>query len=60
MVSQHTLYDVPRRTDDALWKALLENVFDDFLRFSFPTPTKFEDFTFLDKELADLFPYAED
>lgn len=52
-----------RRTDDVLWKALLENVFDDFLRFFFSNADEVfdlsKDFTFLDKELADLFPYAE-
>ena len=49
-----------RRTDDALWKGLLENIFDDFLNFFFPDARKIFDiekgFTYLDKELADLFP----
>ena len=46
--------------NDYLWKGILENVTDDFLRFFFKdTDTLFDlekGFTFLDKELADLFP----
>ncbi|PWJ53577.1 hypothetical protein CLV98_1223 [Dyadobacter jejuensis] len=49
-----------RRIDDALWKGLLENTFDDFLRFFFEGADELFDFergfTYLDKELADLFP----
>jgi len=50
-----------RRTDDALWKGLLENIFDDFLRFFYQNADDVFDFkkgfTYLDKELADLFPH---
>lgn len=49
-----------RRTDDALWKSLLENVFEEFLRFFFTDADEVFDFskgfTYLDKELAELFP----
>ncbi|MCF2443493.1 hypothetical protein L0657_05945 [Dyadobacter sp. CY345] len=52
-----------RRTDDALWKGLLENIFDDFLRFFFPNADEVFDikkgFTYLDKELSDLFSTEE-
>ncbi len=50
-----------RRKNDYLWKGILEHVFDDFLRFFFQDADKIFDlergFTFLDKELADLFPH---
>jgi len=46
--------------DDTLWKGILENVWDDFLRFYFPDADHLFDmergFTFLDKELEQLFP----
>jgi len=46
--------------DDTLWKGILENVFDDFLRFFFKNAEKLFDlkkgFQFLDKELEQLFP----
>jgi len=46
--------------NDYLWKGILEHVFEDFLRFFFKDADKLFDidrgFTFLDKELADLFP----
>lgn len=49
--------------DDTLWKGILENVFDDFLRFFFKDAEKLfalnKEFQFLDKELEQLFP-AED
>jgi hypothetical protein len=49
--------------NDILWKGLLEDIFDDFLRFFFPQADKIFDFKkgfqFLDKELEQLFP-AED
>ena len=52
-----------RSTDDALWKGLLENIFDDFLRFFFADADKIFDlkkgFSYLDKELSDLFPHDE-
>jgi len=48
------------KRDDTLWKGILENVFDDFLRFFFPDADKLFDmekgFEFLDKELEQLFP----
>ncbi|WP_460951141.1 hypothetical protein [Spirosoma daeguense] len=41
--------------DDSLWKAILEDVFDDFLRFSFPNADELfyldKGFEYLDKEL---------
>ena len=48
---------------DILWKGLLEWVFDDLLRFVFPEADKEFDmqrgFTYLDKELAELYPEPE-
>ncbi len=50
--------------DDSLWKAILEDVMDDFLRFFYPDAAEFFDFSagfvFLDKELQSLFPQAEE
>ncbi len=50
--------------DDTLWKGILENVFDDFLRFFFKDADTMFDmekgFQFLDKELEQLFPVVED
>jgi len=47
-----------------LWKGMLERVFDDFLRFVFPNADRRFDmkkgFTFLDKELAELYPHPEE
>src|SRR3978361_1790391 len=49
--------------DDTLWKGILENVFDDFLRFFFDDADTLFDmekgFQFLDKELEQLFPEEE-
>jgi predicted transposase/invertase (TIGR01784 family) len=46
--------------DDTLWKGILENVFDDFLRFFFTDADCLFDmkkgFRYLDKELEQLFP----
>lgn len=46
--------------DDTLWKGILENVFDDFLRFFFIDADSLfnieKGFQFLDKELEQLFP----
>jgi len=45
--------------NDYLWKGVLEEVFDDFLRFVHPNADEIFDFkrvTFLDKELELLFP----
>jgi len=48
------------KQDDLLWKAVLEDVFDDFLLFIFKEKTALLDlekgFDFLDKELDQLFP----
>lgn len=50
---------LPKR-DDELWKGILEDVFDDFLRFFFPDADDHFDlkkkFIFLDKEFNRLFP----
>jgi len=49
-----------RRKNDQLWNSLLEDVFDDLLRFVFPEADKVFDmqrgFEFLDKELNELTP----
>lgn len=51
------------KTDDALWKSILEDVFDDFLHFFFTDAENLFDaakgFEFLDKELGDLIPAEE-
>jgi predicted transposase/invertase (TIGR01784 family) len=48
------------KRDDSLWKAILEDVFDDFLIFFFKDDVSLLDlqrgFVFLDKELEQLFP----
>jgi hypothetical protein len=49
------------RTDsDSLWKGIIEDTFDDLLRFVFPKADEVFDmqrkFGFLDKELAELYP----
>lgn len=48
------------RKSDILWKAILEEVFDDALRFIFPDAELVYDlkrgFDFLDKELGELYP----
>ncbi len=50
----------PPRQDDRLWKAVLEHVFQDFLKFFFADALEIFDFTkdfeFCDKELDELFP----
>lgn len=50
----------PARRDDELWKGILADVFDDFLRFFFPQADDLFDFkkkfVFLDKEFNRLFP----
>ncbi|TCC98874.1 hypothetical protein EZ444_05380 [Pedobacter hiemivivus] len=52
----------PRR-DDELWKGILADVFEDFLRFFFPDADNLFDFkkkfVFLDKEFNRLFPPEE-
>jgi predicted transposase/invertase (TIGR01784 family) len=49
--------------DDTLWKGILENTFDDFLRFFFNDADKFfnleKGFQFLDKELEEIFPLLD-
>jgi hypothetical protein len=49
-----------KRDGDILWKSLLEEVFDDLLRFIFPGMEEIFDFKrgfeFLDKELAQMYP----
>jgi len=53
-----------KQVNDYLWKGILEDVFDDFLRFMHPNADDIFDFdrgiTFLDKELEQLFPPEED
>jgi len=50
--------------NDLLWKGILEELFEDFLRFFFPEADKRFDFNrgfeFLDKELEQIFPPEED
>ena len=52
------------KRDDSLWKAILEDVFDDFLRFFFPNADELfyldKGFEYLDKELEQLFPPDQD
>ena len=52
------------KRDDTLWKAILEDLFDDFLVFFFKEDAKLFDldrgFEFLDKELEQLFPTEGD
>ncbi len=52
-----------RHNKDILWKGLLEWVCDDLLRFVFPEADRIFDmqkgFTFLDKELAEMYPEPE-
>jgi predicted transposase YdaD len=52
-----------RRNDDILWKSILEEVFDDLLRFLFPGADKLfslqRKYEFLDKELGEMYPDPE-
>jgi len=52
------------KRDDSLWKAILEDLFDDFSYFFFPNAQELFDFSrpfeFLDKELEQLFPSDPD
>jgi predicted transposase/invertase (TIGR01784 family) len=52
------------KRDDTLWKAILEDVFEDFLTFFYPDSGKLFDlekgFEYLDKELEQLFPPEQD
>lgn len=49
---------------DLLWKAIIEDLFDDFLRFFFPDTAARLDLDrgveYLDKEMAQLFPPEND
>jgi len=49
-----------RRKNDQLWKGMIEEVFDDLLRFIFPVADQVFDmqrgFEFLDKELNEMYP----
>jgi predicted transposase YdaD len=51
------------KRDDTLWKSILEDVFEDFLRFFYPNADDIFDlekgFDFLDKELEELFPQTQ-
>ena len=48
------------KLNDILWKSILEEIFEDFLRFFFPSADRLFDlekgFEYLDKELEQLFP----
>ena len=52
------------KRDDALWKGLIEDLADDFLKFFFPNAEEIFDLnrkiSFLDKELEQLFPNQQD
>ena len=52
------------KRNDLLWKAALEDLFDDFLKFFYPEADEFFDmekgFEYLDKELDQLFPPEAD
>ncbi len=52
------------KRDDTLWKGILEDLFDDFLRFFYLNADDIFDmsrgFDFLDKELEDLFPQTDE
>jgi len=52
------------KRNDLLWKSILEDTFDDFLRFFFPDADELFDFDlgfeYLDKELEQLFPPEKD
>jgi hypothetical protein len=52
------------KRDDALWKGLIEDLADDFLKFFFPNAEEIFDLnrkiSFLDKELEQLFPNNQD
>jgi predicted transposase YdaD len=52
------------KRDDTLWKSILEDIFEDFLRFFYPDADDIFDFEkgfdFLDKELEELFPQTEE
>ena len=49
-----------RRKNDILWKGMMEEIFDDLLRFIYPEAERLIDmereFEFLDKELGEMYP----
>ncbi|TVQ42695.1 MAG: hypothetical protein EA362_12740 [Saprospirales bacterium] len=51
------------RRNDTLWKGIIEDLFDDLLKYLYPDAENIFDFSkgfeFLDKELEDLFPKNE-
>jgi hypothetical protein len=53
-------FQAMRRTNDLLWKGVLESVFDDLLGFIYPDTDQLFDLGkgigFLDKELAEMYP----
>lgn len=55
-----TLFFFEMKRNDILWKSILEDIFEDFLRFFFPNADGLFDlergFEYLDKELEQLFP----
>ena len=52
------------RKDDSIWKVVMEEVFDDLLRFVYPDADHVYDlgrgFEFLEQELAQLYPDPEE
>jgi len=54
----------PRKRDDLMWKAIFEDVFEDFLRFFFSDADNLFDmgrkFEYLDKEFDPFFPQDKD
>jgi len=54
----------PRKRDDLMWKAIFEDVFEDFLRFFFSDADNLFDmsrkFEYLDKEFDPFFPQDDD
>jgi predicted transposase YdaD len=60
IISYFSVTDCQMKRNDILWKGLLEDLFDDFLRFFYPEAGTLFDldkgFEYLDKELDQLFP----
>ncbi|WP_316815377.1 hypothetical protein [Pedobacter nyackensis] len=63
-VSARAINAKPYKRDDELWKGILDDIFEDFLRFFFADAGGLFDFdkkfAFLDKEFNRLFPPEED
>ena len=59
-----TLFFFAMKHNDILWKSILEDIFDDFLKFFFPNAETLFDlekgFEYLDQELEQLFPPEAD